>query len=93
LETGLNGPLDESSVSENRRARTRLLPGNIYDAMRHFKSSEWTKQLMSEAVREKYLDLKAMAANRCARELGTLVKTHEILFHHEVTNQLLWTKF
>jgi glutamine synthetase len=93
LETGLKGPLDESSVNENRRARTRLLPGNIYDSMRHFKSSEWTKQLMTEAVREKFLDLKAMTANRCARELGTLVKTHEILFHHEVTNQLLWTKF
>lgn len=93
LETGLNGPLDENAVNENRRTRTRLLPGIIHDAMRHFKSSDWTKQLMSESVREKFHDLKSMAANRCARELGTLVKTHEILFHHEVTNQLLWTKF
>ncbi len=93
LQTGLNGPVDESTANENRRTRTRLLPGNIYDAIRHFRGSEWTKQLMTESVREKYAELKTMVAHRCARDLGTLVKTHEVIFHHEVTNQLLWNKF
>ncbi len=93
LQTGLNGPLDEANVKENRRTRTRFLPGNIYDALRHFKGSTWAGEILGESVRDKYCDLKSVVADRCPKELGTLVKTHEIMFHHEVTNQYLWTKF
>jgi glutamine synthetase len=34
-----------------------------------------------------------MSADRCAKELGTRVKVAEIQFHHEVTNQHLWSMF
>jgi glutamine synthetase len=32
-------------------------------------------------------------ADRSPKELGTRVKASEVLFHHEVTNQLLWNQF
>jgi glutamine synthetase len=93
LKTGLEGPVDQSSVDENRRTRTRFLPGNIYDAMRHFKSSEYVTELMTGPAKEKFLGWKKASANRCPRELGTMVKSEEILFHHEVTNQNIWSRF
>ena len=92
LQTGLNGPLLENPT-EQRRTRTRFLPDNIYDAIRLFKSSELTTSIMGEDNKEKYADLKTASANRCPRDLGSLVKTSEILFHHEVTNQYLWSQF
>jgi len=32
-------------------------------------------------------------ADRCPRRLGTLIKRAEVQFHHEVTNQYLWSLF
>jgi len=32
-------------------------------------------------------------AARCPRALGTRIKAGEIMFHHEVTNQMLWSQF
>jgi len=32
-------------------------------------------------------------ADRCPKELGTQVKRGEVMFHHEVTNQMLWGMF
>ncbi len=93
LRTGLEGPMTEKITSESRRTRTRFLPGNVYDAMRHFKGSELVTWLLGEAPKEKYLERKERAADRCPRELGAMVKEQEILFHHEVTNQYLWSKF
>ena len=90
---GLDGPITEQLDSESRRTRTRFLPDNIYDAMRHFKGSAFVKEMLGEANHEKYLDLKQASADRCPRELGTMVKTEEILFHHEVTNQFIWKRF
>ena len=34
-----------------------------------------------------------MAAHRCPRDMGNLIKRSEIMFHHEVTNQMLWNTF
>jgi glutamine synthetase len=93
FKTGLEGPMTETISSEERRKRTRFLPGNIYDAIRLFKSSEFVGQLIGEDNKDKYVERKLASADRCPKELGTLVKTSEILFHHEVTNQYLWTKF
>lgn len=93
FKTGLEGPMTESLDSESRRTRTRFLPDNIYDAIRHFKSSSYTKELLGENNFEKYVELKQASADRCPKELGTMVKTEEILFHHEVTNQLIWKRF
>ena len=93
FKTGLSGPMTETLDSESRRTRTRFLPSNIYDAMRHFKSSDYIKELLGESVHQKYVELKVASADRCPRELGSLVKTEEILFHHDVTNQYLWGRF
>jgi len=93
LQTGLNGPMTEQLTSENRRTRTRFLPGNIYDAIRLMKGSDFIGEALGQQVKEKFIDRKEAAADRCARELGTLVKESEVLYHHEVTNQYLWSKF
>ena len=42
---------------------------------------------------EEVADLKQASADRCPRLLGTVVKTPEVKFHHEVYNQLLWNQF
>ncbi len=91
LRTGLEGPLEESD--ESRRSRTRNLPDNIYDALRVFKASAFAKQLLGEGIHARYAELKAAAADRCPRALGARVKTGEVQFHHEVTNQYLWSLF
>lgn len=93
FKTGLEGPMAETLDSETRRTRTRFLPDNIYDAMRHFKGSEYLRSLLGESNHGKYLELKQSVAERCPKLLGTRIKTDEILFHHEVTNQYLWGKF
>lgn len=93
LKTGLEGPKNESMTSEMRRTRTRFLPDNIYDAIRLFKSSEFISNVMGQDIHAKFVELKQKAADRCPKELGTFVKTGEVLFHHEVTNQWIWAKF
>jgi glutamine synthetase len=93
LRTGLEGPMTEKITSETRRTRTRFLPDNIYDAIRHMKSSVFMSELLGEDNKEKYIDRKLAAAERSPKELGTRVKTGEIIYHHEVTNQFLWGKF
>jgi len=51
------------------------------------------KDALGEEVHGKFADLKQAQADRCPKALGTLVKRAEIQFHHEVTNQYLWTQF
>lgn len=93
VKTGLEGPMTETITSENRRTRTRFLPGNIYDAIRLFKGSDFMTELLGQENKEKFAERKILSAERCPKELGSLVKTSEILFHHEVTNQYLWSRF
>jgi len=92
LKTGLEGPKSEESESE-KRSRTRFLPDNIYAALKAFKSSRYVSELLGEEIQTKYADLKQASAERCPKALGTLIKTAEIQFHHEVTNQYLWGMF
>ena len=93
FKTGLEGPMNETFDTESRRSRTRFLPDNIYDGIRHFKSGNYMIKLLGEANHGKYLELKQNVAERCPKQLGSLIKELEILFHHEVTNQYLWSKF
>lgn len=93
FKTGLEGPINEALDSESRRTRTRFLPDNIYDSIRHFKNSEYARSVLGEGNHEKYAELKQMAADRCPKLLGSIIKTPEIVFHHEVTNQFLWNMF
>ncbi len=69
------------------------LPSNIYEAIEKFKMSEFISEVIGESSHQKYAMLKEIVANRSPRELGKRVKTGEVLYHHEVTNQLLWSNF
>lgn len=93
LRTGLEGDLPDPGDSEGKRYRTRFLPDNIYDAIRHFKASKLAVDIVGEEPHGKYVELKQRVADRCPKELGTSVKAGEVMFHHEVTNQLLWNAF
>ncbi len=91
LRTGLEGTAEKKG--EGEKSRTRFLPDNIYDAIRLFKASPFSKELFGELVHEKFADLKTASAERCPKALGTRVKVAEVQFHHEVTNQFLWNQF
>lgn len=91
LKTGLEGADPERS--DEKRPRTRFLPDNIQAALRMFKRSEFATGVMGEHAHGKYAQLKRMAADRCPKELGDRIKPGEIVYHHEVTNQMLWSMF
>jgi glutamine synthetase len=90
FKTGLDG---EISKEKDLRAGGRYLPDNIQKAIADFESSEWIKKILGADVQGRYAELKQAAANRCPRELGTIVKGCEVQFHHEVYNQSLWNLF
>ncbi|MBA4337141.1 glutamine synthetase [bacterium] len=84
---------DKAKYREVVEAPVKKLPATINEAIGHFVKSDFIKEVMLEGNMEKYASLKQSSANRCASELGTRVKTGEVLYHHEVTNQVLWNKF
>ncbi|MCY1017000.1 glutamine synthetase family protein [Pyxidicoccus sp. MSG2] len=92
LRTGLEGPQPQEDA-ETKRSRTRFLPDNIFDAVRLFKGSQFITSILGENVQGKFAELKTASAERCPKQLGTRVKEAEIMFHHEVTNQYLWSQF
>ena len=93
LKTGLEGPQPGDAETDIRRSRTRFLPDNIYDAIRLFKASRYAMDLLGEDVHAKYAEVKLASAERCPKALGSQIKTAEVQFHHEVTNQYLWGQF
>ncbi|MCB0335616.1 MAG: hypothetical protein KDD62_04900, partial [Bdellovibrionales bacterium] len=93
LTVSLEGQSEDPSVQEAKRQRTRFLPSNIYDAIRLFKSSDYMTELLSSEVKDSFAKQKSVVADRCPREHGEKVKTSEVTFHHEVTNQWLWSAF
>lgn len=93
LRTGMEGPQPDPNAPKPKRIRKRLLPGNIYDAMTSYRRSTWVKSALGEDCHAKYYELKEMVAHRCPRDLGDRIKRAEIMFHHEVTNQMLWSRF
>jgi glutamine synthetase len=92
LRTGLEGPMTELDDTR-KRSRTRFLPDNIQDAIRCFKGSKFLEDALGEEVHAKYAELKLRQAERCPKALGSQVKACEIQFHHEITNQYLWSQF
>ncbi|MEZ5319926.1 MAG: glutamine synthetase family protein [Vicinamibacterales bacterium] len=92
LRTGLEGPLGDEDA-ETRRTRTKFLPDNIHDAIRLFKGSKFAADLLGPEVHQRYADLKLASADRCPKALGAIIKAAEVQFHHEVTNQYLWSLF
>lgn len=91
LRTGLEG--EKLKKSEDTRDRLRFLPGTIYDALRLFKASDFVTKILGEENKEKYISFKEAVADRSPKELGKKVKTSEIIYHHEVSNQVLWNNF
>lgn len=90
--TGFEGQLADAS-DPDKRTRTRFLPDNIYDAIKLFKQSSMMGSVFGEQVQDRFVDLKVAQADRCPKALGSMIKASEIQFHHEVTNQYLWSKF
>ncbi len=91
LKTGLEGT--KIIRPKNRRERARFLPGTIYEAIRIFKNSDFIAKILGEDNKNKYSAFKQAVADRSPKELGSLIKTSEIAYHHEVTNQVLWNNF
>jgi glutamine synthetase len=90
FKSGLDG---EAAKIKNIRQAERYLPDNIYTAIDHFKKSPWMTNILGEEVKNRYVELKKAAADRCPRLLGTFVKASEVQYHHEVYNQYLWGRF
>lgn len=91
LKTGLEG--EKLTKDQEKRDRLRFLPDNIYDAIRLFKGSGFISSILGEENKEKFINYKQSAADRSPKALGTLIKDSEIIYHHEVTNQVLWNTF
>ncbi len=91
LRVGLEGEKLEKDT--NKRDRLRFLPDNIYDAIALCKSSKFMTEVLGEDSKTKFIAYKQAAADRSPKALGTTIKRTEIVFHHEVTNQLLWNNF
>ncbi len=91
IRTGLEGkPLVKD---KDKRDRVRTLPDNINDAIKLFKASDFMGKILDKENQDKYADYKQMAADRSPKALGAHIKSSEVIYHHEVTNQVLWYKF
>lgn len=91
LKTGFEGV--RLQKTDGKRDRLRFLPDNINDAIKLFKSSEFITKILGPDNKEKYADYKQQVADRSPKALGGLIKIGEILYHHEVTDQVLWNRF
>jgi len=91
LKTGMEGKKLEKD--ESKRDRLRYLPDNIYDAIALSKASKFLADALGEESKEKFIKFKQASADRSPKALGGIIKASEVLHHHEVTNQLLWSNF
>jgi len=91
LKVGLEDPKEK--VYTKKRIRTRILPSNIFAALRIFKANSLMTEIMGKDAKTRYIDLKEKTANRSNKELGKFIKKSEVIYHHEVTNQHLWHQF
>ncbi len=91
VKTALEG--ESLKKDEGKRDRLRYLPGNINDAIKLYKASDFLKKVLGESAHEKYVEHKQDAADRSPKELGAIVKKSEVVYHHEITNQMLWNQF
>jgi len=91
LKVGLEG--DKLAKDESKRERLRFLPDNINDAIALLKASKFMSQMLGDDSKDKFIHYKQVAANRSPKELGSHIKKSEVVYHHEVTNQLLWNNF
>jgi len=92
IKTGLEG---EKTIKkqDQKKLRLRFLPGTINDAIRLYKASDFLTKILSQHSKERYLEPKEETADRNPKELGGTIKESEIVYHHEITNQYLWSQF
>lgn len=69
------------------------LPGEIETAIENFESSNFMQEILGAGNHRKYAGLKRAVSNRSPKALGKKIKNGEILFHHEIYNQLIWSEF
>jgi len=91
VKVGLEGPMKRDD--KNKRPRVKYLPANIQTALVQCRQSKVMSKTLGDELKRKYIDLKQSAAERSPVELGTRVKNGEVLYHHEVYNQMLWNNF
>ncbi len=87
LHVGLQ-PVKKAPLPQGKK-----LPGTLDESLTIFKRSVLMKKILGSNDHEKYIALKNISANRAPRELGKRVKQTEVIHHHEVTNQILWSEF
>ena len=97
LKAGLKG-MEASDDGKKTMAQVlekpvETLPGTIHEAIARFEESDFIAEVMSEENKAKYIELKRDVAERSPLQLGTLVKNGEVWYHHEVSNQVLWSRF
>ena len=90
FKTGIDGQI---SHEKGLREGGKFLPDNIQQAIADFQSSKWVASILGADVQGRYAELKQAVANRSPRELGSIVKSSEVQFHHSVYNQSLWNQF
>jgi len=91
VKIGLEG--EKAKIDTKKRKRVRFLSDNINDAIRQFRNGPFSRKELPNGVMEKFVERKQEAADRCPKDLGSRVKNGEILYHHEVTNQVIWNNF
>ncbi len=91
VKIGLEGPIKRND--KNKRPRVKYLPGNINTAIQLFRQSNVISSILGDTLQKKMLELKQAVADRSPVELGAKVKNSEVLYHHEVYNQMLWNDF
>ncbi len=98
IQCGLAGI--EASAAEFKKmedaafgGEVQKLPGEIDTAIDNFEKSGFMKKIMGPENHAKYAGLKRNVSSRSPKILGTKIKNGEILFHHEVYNQMIWTDF
>ncbi len=91
LRVGLEG--EKLQKDKDKRDRLRFLPDNINDAIALLKSSKFMTEVLGEDSKNKYIHYKQAVADRSPKALGSHIKKSEVVYHHEVTNQLLWNNF
>jgi glutamine synthetase len=91
IKTGMTG--EKLTKDKSKKDIPRFLPGTINDALKIFKASDYVAKVLGEENKEKFVRFKELVADRAPKELGTLVKKSEVIYHHEVTNQTLWNTF
>jgi glutamine synthetase len=91
LKVGFEG--DKLEKPKDKRDRLRFLPDNINDAIQLMKSSKFMTEILGEDSKNKFIHYKQAAADRSPKALGAHIKKSEVVYHHEVTNQLLWNNF